>query len=248
MARFGEFVARTAGTYIPGVDMGTTLEDMQVIRTRGARAFCDEVDPGPYTARGVYAAMRAAVRHALGRDMDGIRVVVQGAGHVGANLARLAAADGAVVAVADVYAGRARHVAEEVGGTVTDPTDAPSADCDVFAPCAVARVLTEDNTDRLRARVVAGAANDVLDSPAVAERLRAAGVTFVPDFVANAGGVIQVHAGEAGWSQEQLASALERIGDRVSEILAQAADRGATPEQVALDRAAGRLRSARQEA
>jgi leucine dehydrogenase len=218
---------------------------MRTIETRGARAFCDEVDPGPFTARGVYAAMRAGVRHALDRDMDGVRVSVQGAGHVGSHLARLAAADGAVVTVADLDAERAARLAAEVGGSVTDPDEAPFADCDVFAPCAVARVLTVGNAARVRARLVAGAANDTLDSPEAGETLRAAGVTVVPDFVANAGGVIQVHSGIAGWSQDQLASALERIGERVDDILTEAAQRGTTPERAARDRALRRLADAR---
>lgn len=241
---FGEFVARTKGAYIPGVDMGTTPQDMRVIETRGGRAFCDEVDPGPYTARGVYAAMRAGVRHALGRDMDGVRVVVQGTGHVGANLARFAAADGAVLSVADIDTARATALAEELGATVIDPHEAPFVETDVFAPCAVARVLTTDNASRVRARVVAGAANDTLDSTEAGEALRAAGVTVVPDFVANAGGVIQVHAGVVGWDEDTLSKALERIGERVDDILAEAQDRGVTPEETARDRAAQRLATA----
>jgi leucine dehydrogenase len=245
LLRFGDFVARTNGSYIPGVDMGTTPDDMRVIETRGARAFCDEVDPAPYTARGVYAAMRAGVRHALGRDMAGLRVTVQGAGHVGSHLARYAAADGAALSVADIDTGRAQTLADEIGATVIDPDEAPYADCDVFAPCAVARVLTTDNAGRIQAKVVAGAANDTLDSAAAGEALQAAGVTVVPDFVANAGGVIQVHSGVVGWDEETLAAALERIGDRVSDILKEGEARGVTPDQAARDRADRRLAAAR---
>ena len=238
MARYGEFVARTAGTYIPGVDMGTTPADMQLIRDLGqAQAFCDEVDPGPFTARGVYAAMRAGVRHALDRDMSGVRVVVQGAGHVGAALAAFAAADGADVTVCDVDAARADQVAAQVGGRVGDPAEAPYADCDVFAPCAVARVVTAAGVDRIRARVVAGAANDTLDTPEVADLLQAAGITFVPDFVANAGGVIQVHAGQVGWSDEERDAKLEAIGDRVENILSEAETQQVNPVRAALRRA-----------
>lgn len=249
LARFGDFVARTAGAYIPGVDMGTTPEDMRTIETRGARAFCDEVDPGPFTARGVYAAMRAAVRHALDRDMVGVRVTVQGTGHVGTSLAKQVAADGAVVTVADIDLARATKLAEELGrgSTVADPSEAPFTDCDVFAPCAIARVLTAENAGRVRARVVAGAANDTLDSPEAGAALRTAGITVVPDFVANAGGVIQVHAGVAGWTDQQRDRALEQIGDRVADILAEADDRGITPEQAARDRAARHLATARED-
>ena len=242
MSRYGELIARTGGTYVPGVDMGTTRSDMQAIRDAGARAFCDDVDPGPYTATGVYAAMRAGVRHALGRDMEGVRVVVQGAGHVGAHLARYAARDGARVVVADVDPDRARTVAEEVGGSVTDARSAPTAECDVFAPCAVARVVTADGVGAMRAKVVAGAANDTLDSPFVAELLRRAGITYVPDFIANAGGVIQVHAGQVGWSDEELAAQLERIGDRVTAVLDEARAKGVTPVEAALHAAERRLR------
>lgn len=241
---FGEFVARTNGAYIPGVDMGTTPTDMRVIEERGGRAFCDEVDPGPYTARGVYAAMRAGVRHALQRDMDGVRVVVQGTGQVGASLARFAAADGAILSVADIDGARAQALADELGASVVDPHEAPFTDTDVFAPCAVARVLTADNASRVRAQVVAGAANDTLDSAEAGEALRAAGITVVPDFVANAGGVIQVHAGVVGWDESTLTEALEQIGGRVDGILAEAQERGVTPEQTARDLAAQRLTKA----
>lgn len=241
MEAFGEFVRRTAGTYVPGVDMGTTLEDMQTIRDRGARAFCADVDPGPFTATGAYAAMRAAVRHTLGSGMEGVRVVVQGAGHVGANLARYAAADGAVVSVADVDQDRAGALALEVGGRIVDPQTAVTAECDVFAPCAVARVVTIDNVADLRCRIISGAANDTLDSPEVAGLLRDRGITFVPDFVANAGGVVQVHADEVGWSREELDAALQRIGGRVGELLVEADEQGTTPMAAALTRAARRL-------
>lgn len=241
---FGEFVARTNGSYIPGVDMGTTPTDMRVIEERGGRAFCDEVDPGPYTARGVYAAMRAGVRHTLDRGMEGVRVVVQGTGQVGAELARFAAGDGAVVSVADIDAPRAQALADELGARLLDPHEAPYADCDVFAPCAVARVLTTENATRIRARVVAGAANDTLDSAEAGEALRAAGVTVVPDFVANAGGVIQVHSGIVGWDQDTLTAALEQIGDRVTGILAEADREQITPDRAARDLAGRRLAAA----
>lgn len=241
MRRFGEFIGRTAGMYIPGVDMGTLVSDMQVIRESGARAFCADADPGPYTATGAYAAMRAAVRHELDRDMAGVRVAVQGAGHVGANLARFAAEDGAQVLIADVDAARARQVADSVGGAVVDPDAVVLSDCDVLAPCAVARVITSEVVPQLRCRIISGAANDTLDRPEVADDLKARGITFVPDFIANAGGVLQVHAGEVGWSDLELDAALQRIGTRVSEVLTEARETDATPIAASLARAVRRL-------
>lgn len=245
MRRYGEFIARTSGTYIPGVDMGTTVADMQAIRDGGATAYCADVDPGPYTATGVYAAMRAAVRHELDRDMAGVRVVVQGAGHVGAALAGYAARDGAEVSVADVDAERAAQVAREVGGQVLAPDEVLSARADVLAPCAVARVLTADNVADLQVRVVCGAANDTLDTPEVADLLAARGISYVPDFIANGGGVIQVHAGEVGWSEEELQARLEGIGDVVTQVLQDAREHDRTPLASALQVAQDRLSAAR---
>lgn len=242
-ARFGEMIARTAGTYIPGVDMGTLLEDMQTIRDEGgARAFCDEVSPSPFTARGVHAAMRAAAVHHHGEGgLSGAEVVVQGVGSVGAEVARLAHADGARVTVADVDTARAEALAAELGGGTVDARQAPFHPADVFSPCAVARVVTRENIARIPARIIAGAANDTLDEPGCAEALREAGITFVPDFVANAGGVVQVHGGVAGWSDAETLAAVDRIGDRVAELLRTADTQGVTPLAAALQRASAAL-------
>ena len=238
-ARFGQMIARTAGSYVPGVDMGTLLEDMQTIRDDGgARAFCDEVSPSPFTARGVYAAMRAAAVHHHGEGgLSDLRVVVQGVGSVGEEVARLAHGDGARVTLADIDTARAQALATELGGDTVPTEAAPFTEADVFAPCAVARVVTRDTIDRIPARIIAGAANDTLDSPDCADALQAAGITFVPDFVANAGGVIQVHGGVAGWSDEETLAAIDRIGERVTGLLEAAEAEGITPVEAALRRA-----------
>lgn len=241
--RFGEMIARTSGTYVPGVDMGTSLADMQTIRDEGgARAFCDHTSPSPYTARGVYAAMQAGARHRFGEGgLSGARVAVQGVGSVGEEVARLAHRDGAHVIVADVDTARAKALAEELGGETTSAEEAPFADAEVFAPCAVARVITRDNVPRIRARLVAGAANDSLDTPECAEDLRAAGIDYVPDFVANAGGVIQVHGEVSGWSDAETIGAVDRIGERVTDLLRHSDEDGITALDAALHRAAVRL-------
>lgn len=242
-ARFGEMIARTAGMYIPGVDMGTLLGDMQAIRDDGgARAFCDEVSPSPFTARGVYAAMRAAAVHHHGEGgLAGLHVVVQGVGSVGAEVARLAHADGARLTVADVDTARAEELARELGGATVDAGEAPFHDADVFAPCAIARVVMRDTIERIPARIIAGAANDTLDDPGCAEALHEAGIVFVPDFVANAGGVIQVHGGVVGWSDAETLAAVDRIGERVTGLLETAQEQGITPLAAALQRASAAL-------
>lgn len=244
---FGGFVARLNGAYIPGVDMGTTVADLAEIGTVVPDVSCDHVDPSPWTALGVFAGIGAAVAEVDGRDpadpslLAGTRVLVQGAGHVGQALARHLAAAGAAVAVADVDRARAERVAAEVGGTVVDPEAAAGHPCDVWAPCATARVVDAGNVATLGSRIVVGAANDVLAERRCAALLAAHGVTYVPDFLVNAGGVVQIHAVRSGWDQDQLEEAVRRIGDRVHEVLTLARSSGRLPIDVAEELASGQL-------
>ncbi|MDO5711259.1 MAG: Glu/Leu/Phe/Val dehydrogenase dimerization domain-containing protein [Micrococcales bacterium] len=244
-AAFGQFLARSPELYIPGVDMGTTLADMVTISDQGVTVYCAEHEPSPWTARGVHAALRAGAAHTLGTDdLAGVRISIQGAGSVGAALARLVAADGARVLISDIDSDRADRVAESVDGLAIDPGDAPFARCDIFAPCAIARVVTADSVDRLQCRLIIGAANDALDSPAVADLLHVAGITVVPDYVANAGGAIHEHARAMGWDEERLAEDVDRIGERVTRLLQSAQSSNEPPATVAGRLAAERLAAA----
>jgi leucine dehydrogenase len=230
MRRFGEFVARTGGAYLPGVDMGTTVDDLAHIGEAGAEVSCAREDPSPWTALGVAAAVRAAVEHVDGRSgIDGVRVLIQGTGHVGGVLARDLAADGARVILADIDGERATALAQELGGTTVPAGAVPQTPCDVFAPCAVARVAAPGTVDRLACRIIAGAANDTLSDRSMAGRLQARGIVYVPDFVANAGGVIHIHARRSGWAEARLDAAVAAIGDRVRDLLARADASGPAP-------------------
>ncbi len=245
-AKFGEFLARSPQLYIPGVDMGTTQADMTTIGEQGVQVYCARRSPAEWTARGVHIALRTGAKHALGTDdLAGVRIAIQGAGSVGAALARLVAADGAKVLVGDIVVERAVRLAESVDGLVIDAADAPYARGDIFAPCSVARVLDDQAVDRMQCRLVAGAANDIFDSPGIADRMAAAGITVVPDFVANAGGVIHEHACAMGWDEERLLEDIDRIGRRVAGILTTAAESGQAPAVVAERLAAERLAAAR---
>lgn len=243
---FGDAVAATGGAYIPGVDMATTLADMAVVRERGAKVYCADADPSPWTARGVYAAMRAAVRGILGAEsLAGVTVAVQGVGSVGGELARLVTADGASVLVADIDPERARVVAEQTGGRVVDVERIITSDCDVLAPSAAARVITRKVVSKLRCSIIAGAANDTLDCPAVDGDLIDESVTFVPDFVANAGGVIHEHARAVGWSEEQLVEAVDAIGTRVLDLIDESSAHSGSLIDTALARGRRRIADAR---
>jgi leucine dehydrogenase len=237
MRRFGQFVVRTGGAYLPGVDMGTSVEDLQLMAAAGADVSCDDEDPSPWTALGVAAAVRAALEHVQRRsEIAGARVLIQGAGHVGAALARDLAADGAQVMLADVDAERAATVAAEVHGSTVPAQAVLDTPCDVFAPCSVAKVVTPATVARLRCRVIAGAANDTLSDESCAELLAERGIVYVPDYVSNAGGVIHIHSLRAGHSAERLRRDVLQIGPRTREVLEVAAACQQTPLHVANER------------
>jgi leucine dehydrogenase len=217
------------------------VADLAVMATVAPWVSCNHNDPSPATALGVFHSIEAAVRHALHRDLAGLRVTVQGAGHVGSVLAGLLADRGAVVAVSDVDRVRAEAVARGIGGTVVPADTAHALPCDVFAPCASARVLHGGSIDELRCTVVVGAANDVLADRACADRLAQRGITYVPDFVANAGGVLQIHAERAGWDDGRLGLALHAVGTRTGELLEEAAAARSLPLQVAEQWASARV-------
>lgn len=234
MRRFGEFVARLGGAYLPGVDMGTDGHDMILMAEGGADATCSDEDPSPWTALGVFESIRGAARHGLGAEtLEGVRVLVQGVGHVGHSLAKQLTEHGAVVAVTDVDRHRAESVASAIGGTAVEPEQVIGFDCDIWAPCATARVVTEETLPALRCRVIAGAANDTLASDDLAADLADAGILYVPDFVANAGGVIHIHGLRRGWSHDEIGRAVEAIGTRVDSLLTEAHEHGLTPLQAA---------------
>jgi len=241
MRGFGRFVARLGGAYVPGVDMGTSVEDLAVIGEVAPDVSCDHVDPSPYTALGVLAAIEAAASASGIGNLEDLRVLVQGVGHVGESLALRLAARGARVLVADVDAGRAERVAKETGGVVVPPDAVSSTPCDVLAPCAAARVVDERNVGSLPCRAVVGAANDILARRGLHRHLVERGVVYVPDFVSNAGGVIQIHAIRAGWDEQTTERAVLRIGERVADLLAKAASSGLTPLEAAEEDASARI-------
>jgi leucine dehydrogenase len=238
---FAGFINRLGGAYVPGVDMGTSVADLATIATVTPWASCDQNDPSPATADGVFFAIEAAARYALCRPLAGVRVMVQGAGHVGAALADRLANAGALVAIADVDSERAAEVAWRVGATTVNPEVAHAQACDVFAPCASARILNPRSIAELRCALVVGAANDVLADRADAALLAERGITYVPDFLANAGGVIQIHAERARWNEAQLATALAGIGRRTTELLKTADHDHIPPLAVAEAMASNRL-------
>ena len=177
-------------------------------------------DSGRGTARGVLHGIHASVEHAFGTTgLDGRTVLVQGCGSVGGDLARALAADGAVVLVSDTDEERARAT----GFEVVPADDAIATECDVYAPCAVGGTLAAGTIPRLRCRIVAGSANNQLVEPEDAQRLHERGILWAPDYVINAGGVIQlIGLEDEGWDEDGLERAFAGVGDTLRGLYAEA--------------------------
>jgi leucine dehydrogenase len=241
--RIGEVVERLAGRYYTGPDVGTTEDDLRAV-AEGTRYVAKPGDEGPGdlsepTALGVFAGIRAIARRLHGgREIgDHVHVVVQGLGAVGHKLARLLAEAGCRLTVTDVRQDVAESVATALGASLARPDDVLGIECDVFAPCALGAILDHKTIDRLRARAVAGSANNVLAQDGVGDELFRRGVLFAPDPVINAGALLQgalFHLeGHRPGPERVLA-----IGDRIDELIEEALYRGLSPERVAEERAA----------
>ncbi|MBV8206755.1 MAG: Glu/Leu/Phe/Val dehydrogenase [Acidobacteria bacterium] len=238
----GRLVASLAGAYITAEDVGTSTADMEVVRREtsfvGGLAGLSG-DPSPHTARGVFRAMLAAAAHRWGTAaLAGRTVALQGCGHVGEYLARELNRAGASLILADVDSARAGKLARELGADVVSPNDIYSAAASVFAPCALGGILNDSTIPQLRAEIICGGANNQLLDSRHGEALLERGILYVPDYAANAGGVINGCCREwLGWSPEQTSQKVEAIHDTIAEIL-RLADRDLIPPHAAADRLA----------
>lgn len=233
----GRAVESLNGRYVTSVDIGTGPVDMVTIRetTTHVTGLPNELgDPSPVTARGVVCAMEAAryVRTSS-RDMHGVRVAVQGCGHVSAALARQLHALGARLIVSDVSSDRAETAAAQCDADGCRPDEIYDAEADVYAPCATGATLNARTIPRLRTSMVAGAANNQLETSADEDALRARGITYVPDFIANAGGAIYLCRVLAEWTDAETDAAVESIFDSSVEVLRRAEQEGISAQTAA---------------
>jgi leucine dehydrogenase len=249
---FAETVDSLGGAYLTAEDVGITTRDMQVVAkgtpyvTGLPRGQGGSGDPSPWTAIGVEIAMRVAVERRLGAaDLAGLRIVVSGLGHVGARLAAACAAAGAELTVADIDP-RKRELAERLGARWVAPGEALGVEADVFAPCALGGVLSHATVGLLAATVVVGAANNQLATEDVAEELAARDVLWIPDFVANAAGIINiaVELRPEGYDPRQARADVRRIGETVRLVLDEAGSAGITPLDAAMRLARRRVAEA----
>ena len=222
---FGRFVDNLGGHYITAEDSGTGLEDMEIIRTVTKHVTGVDAshggsgDPSPFTALGVRRGIEACVKIRLGRDsLEGIHVAVQGVGHVGYHLCKELAASGAKLSVADVDPLKAERATREFGATVVPLEHIFETACDVLAPCALGSALNDHTIPRIRASIVAGAANNQLAEPRHGDDINARGILYAPDYAINAGGLINVAAEVTGYDAEKSRLRTLKIYDTILEI------------------------------
>jgi leucine dehydrogenase len=223
---FGKFIDELRGHYITAEDSGTALEDMEIIRsvtkwvTGVDPSHGGSGDPSPFTALGVRRGIEACVEYKLGKNtLQGVHVAVQGVGHVGYHLCRELHTCGAKLTVADVDPLKAERANREFGAKVVSLDAIFDVDCDVFAPCALGSALNDQTIPRIKARVVAGAANNQLAEPRHGDDLHARGIVYAPDYAINAGGLINVAQEVAGYDERKSRDKTMKIRDTIMEIV-----------------------------
>jgi leucine dehydrogenase len=239
LLRYGDVVQSLGGLYRTAGDMNITPHDLDVVHER-----CEWVygttsgggNSGRGTAIAVHAGLEASAEHVFGSpDLKGRSVLVQGAGAVGEVLVRLLHDDGAEVLVSDVDEARARAT----GATVIPPDDVYDTECDIYSPCAIGGTLNAGTIRRLRCKIVGGSANNQLAEPDDAGRLHERGILYAPDFIINAGGIIQLYLLEdRGVSEDEMQRALHGVGDTLRDIFARGGDPADAAEQLAAERIA----------
>jgi leucine dehydrogenase len=230
LERFGLLLEKLGGIYSTGGDLGTTPSDMAKLAevTRYVHGFDRAtghlIDPGPYTALGVRAGIKVALAHVLGaRSVAGRTVLIQGLGHVGAPLARMLHADGASLIISDMREERMLALAEELGCRSVSADAVSTTGCDVYAPCAMGGMLNRLSVSGLMCSIVAGAANNQLESAEVADQLHARAILYAPDYVINAGGAIALPLLHRGASEEVARARVEGIAATLGQIFDEAA-------------------------
>ncbi len=244
MRAMGEFVESVGGRYITAEDSGTSVADMKLMaeRTEHVSGIKEQVDaegnvltgdPSPSTALGTYLGLKAAVQFKLDRDLSGIKVAIQGLGSVGYRLACHLKAAGAELFVTDIHHDSLDKAERELGATVVKPGDIFGLDVDVFAPCALGAIINDETIGQLKARVIAGASNNQLAEVGHGEILRRQGVLYAPDYVINAGGIIDVYYQQVGGNPEQIRKHVEGIEGILMQVFERAEYEGLTTQAIA---------------
>lgn len=249
---YGRFIDGLAGRYITAEDVGTTVPNMEIVGTvtpfvRGLPVENGgSGDPSPATARGVVASLRAVSSHLWGTsDLRGRRVAIKGVGKVGFSLAAMLADHGVELVVADINEQATGAAADQFGAEVVAVEEIHRVECDVYSPCALGADLNGEAIPQLACAAVVGSANNQLAEPADAQRLTARGILYAPDFVVNAGGIINIAAEAGGYSPEKSNIMVDRIHDNLREIFRTSVELGISTEEAAERFAETRIEAAK---
>jgi len=240
LRRFARFVDDLGGRYITTEDSGTSVADMEVVRTGTAHVCGFDVDsggsgdPSPFTALGVRRGIEACVKYKLGRDdLQDVHVAVQGIGNVGYHLCRELRECGARLTVADVHEALAERAADELGAQRVSPTEIHRVKCEVYAPCALGGALNDRTVPELQCAIVAGGANNQLASDHNGQQLAEAGILYAPDYAINAGGLINVAQEVRGYDASKARQRTLKVYDTILEICQRAQAEGQPTHRVA---------------
>ncbi|NDI99187.1 Glu/Leu/Phe/Val dehydrogenase [Flavobacterium sp. LaA7.5] len=249
MTKFGQFIHSLSGKYITAEDVGTTTPDMDIIRevtpyvTGISEAKGGSGNPSPVTAYGVYMGMKAAAMYKFGTDkLEGKKVLVQGTGHVGETLISYLVKEGALVQITDINEAKMQEVAAKYGAQIYMGEDIYSADVDIYAPCALGGTVNDETIQRFKAKVIAGAANNQLANDEIHGKvLQERGIAYAPDFLINAGGIINVYAEIVGYDKQEAMRRTENIYNTTLEIFTHAEANGITTQKAAMTIAQKRI-------
>jgi leucine dehydrogenase len=244
--KFGEFVDQLAGSYVTAEDVGMSVEIMEMVarKTRYVSGLTKKEghaggDPSPKTSYGIFKGIEAAVKFKLGKEsVDGLTVAVQGVGHVGYYLCKFLAEAGASLVVADIDGSRVQRVVDEFGATAVALDEILQQKVDVLAPCALGAILNQKSIAELQTTIVAGGANNQLETLEDGQRLCDADILYAPDYVINGGGIVNVaseYYGDA--DDDEVIQRVAAIGPRLSGIFAEAAASGRPTNVVADEQA-----------
>ncbi len=255
MSRFGEFVNSLGGKYITAEDVGMTTEDMEIVRnvtpyvTGISESKGGAGNPSPITAYGVFMGMKAAAKFQYGSDvLEDKNIYVQGIGHVGEALVEHLVNEGANVTIADINQERLEEVRSKYGVTIYGGSDIYSEPMDIYAPCALGATINDKTINRLKAKIVAGAANNQLEEEnRHGKILQERGIVYAPDFLINAGGIINVYAELENYDKQEIMRKTENIYNTTLEILDNAKVNNITTHTAALNIARERIETRKRE-
>ncbi|MDG4655618.1 branched-chain amino acid dehydrogenase [Ectobacillus antri] len=241
---FGRFIQGLNGRYITAEDVGTTVDDMDIIHeetdfvTGISPSFGSSGNPSPVTAFGVYRGMKAAAKEAFGTDsLEGKVIAIQGVGNVAYNLCKYLHAEGAQLIVTDIHKESVQRAVEEFGAKAVSPEDIYGVECDIYAPCALGATVNDETIKQLKAKVIAGAANNQLKEARHGDIIHEMGIVYAPDYVINAGGVINVADELYGYNRERALKKVEGIYDNIAKVI-EISKRDGIPTYLAADRLA----------